>query len=176
MKECPSCRRFYPDTNRFCTDDGTKLEESVQNTADLEDGKAHRTIPPPSNPLAMRLSIIDAGDEGHRSRVIQGLVLDCGQQGMRIQTGTVETGQLNMIRDHTIAFKNKLDCEVDLPSGTIKFTGFAAWYRPAGDGMNWMVGVYIRDMLSADRRTYDQYLKNLADRSGGETAPAGGAA
>ena len=176
MRECPTCRRIYPESNRFCTDDGTKLVETLQSTGDLDDAK-ERKIPQPPEPLPMRLSIVDAGDEGHRSRVIQGLALDVGHQGMRIQTGTIETGQLNIIRDHTIAFKNLLDCELDLPSGSsVRFTGYAAWYRPAGDGLNWMVGIYIRDMLSGDRSEYDRYLSELEGGRSKEQAPAGSGA
>ncbi len=164
MKECPDCHRFYPDANRFCSVDGTKLVESIQSTADLEEKKGNSPVPPLTEPLPMRLMIIDQSDEGNRSRVIQGLVLEAGTQGMRIQTGTIETGELNIIRDHTVAFKNKLELEVDLPTGTIKVTGFAAWYKP--DGINWTVGVYIRDLSAADRKAYDEYLKTIASTSG----------
>ncbi|HKP11712.1 MAG TPA: hypothetical protein VJZ91_06360, partial [Blastocatellia bacterium] len=117
MKECPNCRSLYQDALSFCPNDGTRLIRSVQNASDLEENKGRRKIPPPREPLPMRMTIIDQGDEGRRSRVIEGRVLDVGQQGMRIQTGTVETGQLHIIRDHTVAFKNKLECEVDLPNG-----------------------------------------------------------
>lgn len=172
MKECPQCRRLFPESNRFCTDDGAKLVESVQSTGDLEDGKTHRTIPPPSQPLPLRLTIIDQDDEGHRSRVIQGVVLDVGRQGMRIQTGTVETGQLNIIRDHTIAFKNKLELEIDLPAATVKLTALAAWYKPLGDGISWTVGIYIRDMSSTDRKAYDDYLNELSGSVGRTATPA----
>jgi hypothetical protein len=110
----------------------------------------------------MRLSIVDREDEGHRSRLIPGLVSDVSQQGMLIETGTVETGQLNIIKDHTTAFKNKLEAEVELPNGKVSFSGFAAWYRPAPDGVNWVVGVYIKDMSSADRHMYEQYLTDLS--------------
>ena len=165
MKECPSCQRSFPDNSRFCSVDGTLLVQSNKE-ADADNNSDNfenqRSIPAPAEPLPMRLSIIDQGDEGHRSRVIDGLVLDTGRQGMRIQTGTVETGHLNIIRDHTIAFKNRLEVEVDLPDARIKFTGFAAWYKPVGDGLNWTVGVYIRDMSAADRRIYDEYLKQLS--------------
>jgi hypothetical protein len=164
MKECPECHRFYPDANRFCSVDGTKLEESLQSTADLGDKKEHPSVPPLAEPLPMRLTIIDQGDEGNRSRIIRGLVLEAGSQGMRIQTGTIETGELNIIRDHTVAFKNKLELEVDLPNRSIKVTGFAAWYKP--DGTNWTVGVYIRDLSAADRKAYDEYLKTLPSSSG----------
>jgi hypothetical protein len=120
----------------------------------------------------MRLTIVDQEDEGRRSRVIQGLVHDLSQQGMRVETGTVETGHLNIIRDHTVAFKNRIEVEVDLPGETIKFTGFAAWYKPASDGMNWMVGVYIRDMSAAGRKAYDKYLAELATSAESASAPA----
>ena len=98
--------------------------------------------------------------------------MDVGQQGMRIQTGTIETGKLHIIRDHTVAFKNKLECEVDLPNGTVHLTGFAAWYRPEAEGAFWIVGLYIREMPAADRHIYDEYLKQLADEKAGEQAPA----
>jgi hypothetical protein len=80
---------------------------------------------------------------------------------MRIQTGTIETGRLNVIRDHTTAFKNRLEIDVDLPDGPIHISGFAAWYKPAPDGINWNVGVYIRDMGSADRSRYNAYIEGL---------------
>jgi hypothetical protein len=89
---------------------------------------------------------------------------------MRIQTGTIETGQLHIIRDHTVAFKNKLEVEVDLPNGTVRYTGFAAWYRPEAEGLFWVVGLYIRDMPAADRKVYDDYLKMLSQA--GESQPA----
>jgi hypothetical protein len=162
MKECPSCSRTYPDNNRFCAVDGSKLVETAVNPTDDTEDPKQRSIPQPPQPLPMRLRIVDQEDEGRRSRLIQGLVLDVGSQGMRAQTGTVETGQLNIIRDHTIAFKNKLDVEVDLPNGTVKFTGFAAWYKPASDGINWVVGLYIRDMPASDRQIYDDYLGELS--------------
>lgn len=163
---------MYPDDNSFCTIDGTRLIRSVQNASDLEEGKGKRRIPPPPKPLPMRMTIIDQGDEGHRSRVIEGLVLDVGEQGMRVQTGTVETGKLHIIRDHTVAFKNKLEVEIDLPTGTIKFTGFAAWYRPEAEGLFWVVGLYIKDMPAVDRQAYDQYLMWLAGKGASESAPA----
>src|ERR1044071_2616361 len=172
MKECPSCGRNYDNSKRFCPMDGTQLVESVQNSGDL-DGTGHRRIPQPPVPLPMRLTIVDQGDDGRRSRSIQGLVHDVSQQGMRVETGTVETGHLNIIRDHTIAFKNKIEVEVELPRETIKFIGFAAWYKPSTDGINWMVGVYIRDMSAANRQAYDRYLNELSS-AGGEirSAPA----
>jgi hypothetical protein len=171
MKECPTCRRFFPDKNSFCSFDGLKLIRSVQNTDELQEGHGQRQIPPPPKPVPLRVTIIDQGDEGHRSRKIDGLALDFGKQGMRIQTGTIETGQLHIIRDHTVAFKNKLEVEVDLPNATISFTGFAAWYRPEGDGLFWVVGLYIRDMGAADRKAYDEYLKMLSQNSGSATVP-----
>ncbi|MFY9557902.1 MAG: hypothetical protein WAV47_24610 [Blastocatellia bacterium] len=161
MKECPTCRRFFPDQNSFCSYDGLKLIRSVQNTDELQEGQGQRQIPPPPNPIPLRVTIIDQGDEGHRSRKIDGLALDFGKQGMRIQTGTIETGQLHIIRDHTVAFKNKLEVEVDLPNSTVQYTGFAAWYRPEAEGLFWVVGVYIRDMAASDRQAYDEYLKLL---------------
>jgi hypothetical protein len=171
MKECPQCNGLFPETNRFCPVDGSKLVESVQSTGDLAEGKTHRSIPPPEEPLPMRLTIIDQGDEGHRSRVIKGRVLDLGRQGMRIETGTVETGHLNIIRDHTIAFKNRLELEVDLPEATVKLTGLAAWYKPSSDGISWAVGIYIRDMSAADRKAYDRYLNELAGEPAQASAP-----
>jgi hypothetical protein len=172
MKECPTCRRFFPDQNAFCSFDGIKLIRSVQNTDELQQGQGQRQIPPPPKPIPLRVTIIDQGDEGHRSRKIDGLALDFGKQGMRIQTGTVETGQLHIIRDHTVAFKNKLEVEVDLPNATVRFTGFAAWYRPEADGLVWVVGVYIRDMAAADRQAYDEYLKLHGRSAESQTAPA----
>jgi hypothetical protein len=171
MKECPECHRFYAAPNRFCTIDGTKLVEPAQNAGKASEQPDQRQEPEPE-PLPMRLTIIDQSDEGHRSRVIQGVVLDTGEQGLRIKTGTIETGELNIIRDQTVAFKNKIEVEIDLPPKTIKVTGFAAWYKPAGDGINWTVGVYIRDMTAEDRRVYDGYLKTLSDvPKSGITAP-----
>lgn len=168
MKECPECHRRYVATNRFCTIDGTKLVESSPTPNEASEEAAKQQVPSPPEPLPIRLTIVDQGDEGHRSRVIQGVVLDTGEQGLRIKTGTIETGELNIIRDHTVAFKNKIEVEIDLPIKTIKVTGFAAWYKPAGDGINWTVGVYLRDMSAEDRRVYDSYLKTLssAPRSG----------
>jgi serine/threonine protein kinase len=120
-----------------------------------------RKIPPPPEPLSMRMTIIDADDESNASRTISGLVRDLGENGMRVETGTVATGQLNVIRDHTTAFKNRLEIAVNLPDGEVSLVGFAAWYRPAPDGINWNVGIYIRDMSSADRTRYNAYLQRL---------------
>src|SRR6266436_2286513 len=105
MKECPTCRRFFPDQNSFCSFDGLKLIRSVQNTDELQQGEGQRQIPPPAKPVPLRMTIIDQSDEGHRSRVIDGLALDFGKQGMRIQTGTIETGQLHIIADPTVRSK-----------------------------------------------------------------------
>jgi eukaryotic-like serine/threonine-protein kinase len=165
MKECPECSRIYADTNRFCTIDGKKLVEMTQNSVKIVEQSGQSIIPPPAEPLPMRLTIVDQSDEGHRSRIIQGVVLDTGEQGLRIKTGTIETGQLNIVRDHTVAFKNKLELDIDLPQKSIHITGFAAWYKPTGDGINWTVGVYIRDMTAEDRRVYDDYLKTLSSAS-----------
>ena len=172
MKQCPECHRSYRDDNSFCTIDGTKLTQSEVKHDDHEPGKQERQIPPPAKPLPLRLTIIDQADEGRRSRVIDGQVLDLGKQGMRIQTGTIETGKLNIIRDHTVAFKNRLELEFDLPRQTVKCTGFAAWYKPEAEGMVWVVGVYIRDMPAADRKVYDEYLEELMSGRATEGAPA----
>ena len=171
MKECPDCHRSYRDDNSFCTIDGTKLVESEAKASEVEPEKAERRIPAPAKPLPLRLTIIDQADDGHRSRVIDGVVLDVGKQGMRIQTGTIETGKLHIIRDHTIAFKNKLELEFDIPGHTLRCTGFAAWFKPEGDGLVWVVGVYIRDMPAADRKAYDEYLAELMRCHASEGAP-----
>lgn len=170
MKRCPQCGRGFPLSNKFCTTDGAALVESQSGERSAIE---QRAIPPPLDPLPMRMTIIDQSDEGNRSRVISGKALDVSNQGMRIKTGTIETGRLNVIRDHTIAFKNLLDIEIDLPSATIHLTGFAAWYKPAEDGMNWTVGVYIRNMAAGDRKIYDDYLKELSSQNGSISAPAG---
>lgn len=172
MKQCPECRRSYRDDNSFCTIDGKKLVQSEVKPDDHEPGKPERQIPPPAKPLPLRLTIIDQADEGRRSRVIDGHVLDVGRQGMRIQTGTIETGKLNIIRDHTVAFKNRLELEFDLPRQTVKCTGFAAWYKPEAEGLVWVVGVYIRDMPAADRKAYDEYLEELTSGRATEGVPA----
>ena len=72
--------------------------------------------------------------------------------------------------DAAIKKLDKLECEVDLPNGTVKLTGFAAWYRPEADGVFWVVGLYIREMPAADRRVYDEYLQRLADSQAGSPA------
>ncbi|MEK6299856.1 MAG: hypothetical protein AABO41_03970 [Acidobacteriota bacterium] len=173
MKECPVCHRSYRDDNSFCTIDGTKLVQAEGQASDAESAKSvERQIPPPAKPLPLRLTIIDQADDGHRSRLIEGVVLDVGEQGMRIQTGTIETGKLHIIRDHTIAFKNRLELEFDLPRKTVTCTGFAAWYKPEADGLVWVVGVYIRDMPAADRKAYDEYLNELTSGKASEGAPA----
>lgn len=174
MKKCPNCENTYSDSIRFCPNDGTKLQDSEENGAksNISNGSVEsRPIPAPPNPLRMRMTIIDQSDEGHRSRVIQGQVLDVGYQGMRIKTGTIETGHLNIIRDDTVAFKNKLEIEIDLPDSTVKLEGFAVWYKPEDDGISYTAGVYIRGMASADRRIYDGYLKKLESENS-QHAPA----
>ena len=70
MKECPSCGRNYDSDKRFCPMDGTQLVESAQTRTTLRRGE--RRIPKPPQPLPMRLTIVDQGDDGRRSRVIQG--------------------------------------------------------------------------------------------------------
>jgi hypothetical protein len=173
MKRCPDCNRSYADDNSFCTIDGSKLVTSEAKAGEVAPEKpVERQIPQPAKPLPLRLTIIDQADDGHRSRVIEGVVLDVGKQGMRIQTGTVETGKLHIIRDHTIAFKNRLELEFDLPRQTVTCTGFAAWFKPEADGLVWMVGVYIRDMPAADRKAYDEYLNELSSGKASEGAPA----
>ncbi|OYT69957.1 MAG: hypothetical protein CFK52_12575 [Chloracidobacterium sp. CP2_5A] len=116
----------------------------------------------PSHDLPLRLTIIDADDEGNRSRTIPGRVQEASPQGMRVLTGTIETGQLNIIRDHTVAFKNRLAIEVDLPDGTVRMSGFAARYNRAPDGRNWVVYIYIKEMPRDDRRRYEAFLKRPA--------------
>jgi eukaryotic-like serine/threonine-protein kinase len=116
--------------------------------------------PAPSLDLPLRLTIIDADDEGNKSRTIPGSVQDASVQGMRIITGTVSTGHLNIVRDHTVAFKNRLEIEVDLPDGTISIDGFAVRYNRAPDGINWIVYIYIKDMPRNDRRRYEEFVRN----------------
>ena len=86
-------------------------------------------------------------------------MIDMSMQGMHIQTGAVESDSMNIIKDHTIAFKNRLDIEVDLPASTVHIEGFAVWYKPAPDGINWNVGIYIKDMPPDDREIYDAFLE-----------------
>lgn len=178
MKKCPSCENTYSDSIRFCPNDGTRLQQVEEGgvksaTSNNNSGASEgRPIPPPPQPLRMRMTIIDQSDEGHRSRIIQGQVLDVGSQGMRIKTGTVETGHLNIIRDDTVAFKNKLEIEIDLPESTVKLEGFAVWYKPQDDGISYTAGVYIRGMSATDRRIYDRYLKKLESEPGSHSAPA----
>lgn len=116
---------------------------------------------PSSLNLPLRLTIIDTDDEGNKSRTIPGVVHDASPQGMRIQTGTVATGHLNIVKDHTVAFKNRLDIEVDIPTGTVHMDGFAVRYNRAPDGINWIVYIYIKEMPRADRRLYEAYLKTV---------------
>jgi len=119
------------------------------------------TKTPPEAGLPVRLTIIDADDEGKRSRTIVGKVVDLSLQGMHIQTTTIESDSLNIIKDHTVAFKNRLDIEIDLPVGTVHIEGFAVWYRPAEDQINWSVGVYIKEMSSQDLELYEGYLTSV---------------
>lgn len=119
------------------------------------------TKTPPEAGLPVRLTIIDADDEGKRSRTIVGKVVDLSLQGMHIQTTTIESDSLNIIKDHTVAFKNRLDIEIDLPVGTVRIEGFAVWYRPAEDQINWSVGVYIKEMSSQDLELYEGYLTSV---------------
>ncbi|QUW01565.1 serine/threonine protein kinase [Chloracidobacterium sp. MS 40/45] len=133
--------------------------------APVSSGAAPGAAPDMSPPLTasydlpLRLTIIDADDEGNRSRTIPGRVQEASPQGMRILTGTVETGQLNIIRDHTVAFKNRLAIEVDLPEGTVRMHGFAVRYQRAPDGRNWVVYIYIKEMPRDDRRRYEAFLR-----------------
>lgn len=121
---------------------------------------------PPEAGLPVRLTIIDADDEGHKSRVINGKVVDLSQQGMHIQTSAVESDSLNIIKDHTIAFKNRLIIEIDLPAATVSIEGFAVWYRPAADGHNWDVGIYIKEMSSSDLEIYEAFLAEADAQQG----------
>ncbi|MCS7079435.1 MAG: serine/threonine protein kinase [Chloracidobacterium sp.] len=119
-------------------------------------------LPAASLDLPLRLTIIDADDEGNRSRTILGRVQEASPQGLRILTGTIETEQLNIIRDHTVAFKNRLAIEVDLPDGTVHMSGFAVRYNRAPDGRNWVVYIYIKEMPRDDRRRYEAFLRERA--------------
>ena len=151
------------DAPAFVTGSGESAPaEPAPAPGPVDEPQAKRKIPAPPQPLKMRMTIVDADNETNTSRLIDGQVLDVSEYGMRITTGTVATGHLNIIRDHTTAFKNRLEIEVELPAARVKISGFAAWYKPAPDGINWSVGVYIRDMSSADRQAYDAYLKQLA--------------
>ncbi|MBI4853977.1 MAG: hypothetical protein HY819_19440 [Acidobacteria bacterium] len=117
--------------------------------------------PTPEAGLPVRLTIIDADDEENRSRVITGKVVDLSLQGMHIQTTAVESDSLNIIKDHTVAFKNRLDIEIDLPVGTVHIEGFAVWYRPSEDNINWNVGIYIKEMSGTDLGLYEGYLTSI---------------
>ncbi len=120
----------------------------------------------PSYDLPLRLTIIDADNDGNRSRTIPGRVQEASPQGMRILTGIIEAGQLNIIRDHTVAFKNRLAIEVDLPDGTVHMNGFAVRYHRAPDGQNWVVYIYIKEMPRDDRRRYEAFLRAQAVQPG----------
>ena len=123
------------------------------------------TKTPPEAGLPVRLTIVDADDDGNRSRTIIGKVVDLSLQGMHIQTTAIESDSLNIIKDHTVAFKNRLDIEIDLPVGTVHIEGFAVWYRPAEDQINWSVGVYIKEMSSQDLELYEGYLTSYNSKS-----------
>ncbi len=144
---------------------GGTVAEAPASAASVSSGAAPSAAPDISPPLTasydlpLRLTIIDADDEGNRSRTIPGRVQEASPQGMRILTGTVETGQLNIIRDHTVAFKNRLAIEVDLPDGTVRMNGFAVRYQRAPDGRNWVVYIYIKEMPRDDRRRYEAFLR-----------------
>jgi eukaryotic-like serine/threonine-protein kinase len=131
--------------------------QDVQTSPESE--KAAEKPLPPEAGLPVRLTIVDADDEGRKSRTINGKVNDLSLQGMYIQTSAVESDSLNIIKDSTVAFKNRLDIELDLPTGTINIEGFAVWYKPAPDGINWNVGIYIKDMPVEDREIYDSFLE-----------------
>lgn len=117
--------------------------------------------PAPEAGLTVRLTIVDADDEENRSHTIAGKVIDLSLQGMHIQTTAVESDSLNIIKDHTVAFKNRLDIEIDLPVGTVFIEGFAVWYRPSEDGINWSVGIYIKEMSGSDLELYEGYLTSI---------------
>jgi serine/threonine protein kinase len=140
---------------------GGTVAEAPASAASVSSSAAPGISPPltASYDLPLRLTIIDADDEGNRSRTIPGRVQEASPQGMRILTGTVETGQLNIIRDHTVAFKNRLAIEVDLPDGTVRMNGYAVRYQRAPDGRNWVVYIYIKEMPRDDRRRYEAFLR-----------------
>ncbi len=138
------------------------MPERVARLSASSDKQVALPAPPPASlGLPLRLTIVDADDEGNKSRTISGVVEDASIQGMRIKTGTVATGQLNIIKDHTVAFKNRLDIEVDLPDGTVRMDAFAVRYNRAPDGLNWTVYIYIKDMPRADRRLYEDFLAKV---------------
>jgi eukaryotic-like serine/threonine-protein kinase len=168
MKECPVCYRSYSEDNAFCSRDGSKLVMAggVRSSVRRATGSLAPPGPdvadnytPPEAGLPVRLTIVDADDEGHKSHTITGKMIDMSMQGMHVQTNAVESDSLNIIKDHTIAFKNRLDIEIDLPAGTICLEGFAVWYKPAPDGRNWNVGIYIKDMPPDDRDRYEAFLE-----------------
>jgi hypothetical protein len=155
MKECPTCQNRYPDDQEYCAKDNARLIDPSNNRTDKRE--------PPEAGLPVRLTIIDADNEGHKSRTIGGKVVDLSSQGMHIQTSAVESDSLNIIKDHTVAFKNHLDIEIDLPTGTVHIDGFAVWYRPAADGRNWDVGIYIKEMPAADLDLYEDFLATISE-------------
>lgn len=117
--------------------------------------------PTPEAGLPVRITIVDADDEENRSHTIVGKVVDLSLQGMHIQTTAIESDSLNIIKDQTTAFKNRLDIEIDLPVGTVSIEGFAVWYRPSEDQANWNVGIYIKEMSGEDLERYEGYLTSI---------------
>jgi eukaryotic-like serine/threonine-protein kinase len=140
---------------------GSLSAAPVQDTQSSAARKVTEKPLPPEAGLPVRLTIIDADDEGRKSHTINGKVNDLSEQGMYIQTSAVESDSLNIIKDHTVAFKNRLDIELDLPAATVHIEGFAVWYKPAPDGINWNVGIYIKDMPVEDREIYDAFLESV---------------
>ncbi|MFQ3581961.1 MAG: serine/threonine-protein kinase [Chloracidobacterium sp.] len=159
---CHDWLQSVGDTERFTVNQNMPPASKIESPNGAESPSAQATLAP-SHDLPLRLTIIDADDEGNRSRTIPGRVQEASPQGMRILTGTIETGQLNIIRDHTVAFKNRLDIEVDLPDGTVHMSGFAVRYNRAPDGRNWVVYIYIKEMPRGDRRRYEAFLRQSAD-------------
>jgi eukaryotic-like serine/threonine-protein kinase len=157
MKECTVCKQTYPDESNFCTRDGSALTLKLDGESPPEGTR--EKVKPPEAGLPVRLTIVDADDEGRKSHTISGKMQDMSLQGMFIQTDAVESDSLNIIKDETVAFKNRLDIEIDLPGGTVHIEGFAVWYKPAPDGRNWDVGIYIKDMPVVDREVYESFLE-----------------
>jgi hypothetical protein len=143
-------------TQRVSSIDNLLRTNKTSNTSSL----AGKKVAPEAG-LPVRLTIIDADDEGNRSRVITGKVVDLSLQGMHVQTTAVESDSLNIIKDHTVAFKNRLDIEIDLPVGTVSIEGFAVWYRPSEDKINWSVGIYIKEMSGSDLELYEGFLTSI---------------